>query len=166
MSLRSIGEEHEVFWRRVAELRSDRKPRTWTWQALPPRWTALVASPFIFGMFVPLALLDLAVELYQRIVFSFLRLPLVDRHAYIRLDRQRLPYLDPLQKIGCAYCGYANGLLRFASAVAARTEKHFCPIKHRGEEGFRPPEHHADFAEYGDVAGFRLRWRAERERCE
>ncbi|WP_443147733.1 hypothetical protein [Nitrospira sp.] len=79
---------------------------------LIPQGTILVATPFIYAMIIPLLVFDLCVELYQRVVFPLLGLPLLSRQEYIRQDRHRLPYLNPFQKAGCLYCGYANGLLQ------------------------------------------------------
>jgi len=79
----------------------------------------------------------------------------VSRREFIRFDRHRLEYLDPIQKLGCWYCGYANGLLHYASRIAAQTEEIFCPIQHQPGGGFHPPAHHADFAPYGGPGGVR-----------
>src|SRR2546425_141804 len=92
-----------------------RLTRAWQWQAWPPRIETLLATPLIYAMAVPLAILDISLECYQRLVFRLLKVPLVTRRGYIRFDRHRLTYLDPIQKLGCLYCGYANGLLHYAS---------------------------------------------------
>ncbi|MGP0592949.1 hypothetical protein ACTRXD_10505 [Nitrospira sp. T9] len=89
-----------------------RKYKSWRWMNLIPQGTILVATPFIYAMIIPLLVFDLCVELYQRVVFPLLGLPLLSRQEYIRQDRHRLPYLNPFQKAGCLYCGYANGLLQ------------------------------------------------------
>ena len=135
-----------------------RPARTWTWQTWPPRVRTLVAAPFIYIMIVPLVILDVCVEIYQRVVFPLLGAPIVSRREYFRFDRHRLGYLDPIQKLGCWYCGYANDLLNYASRIAAQTEEIFCPIQHQPGGGFHPPAHHADFAPYGDREGFEARW--------
>jgi len=137
----------------------DRRPiRTWQWQAWSPRIQTLLATPLIYAMVVPLAILDLCLECYQRLVFRLLTIPLVQRRGYIRIDRHRLTYLVPIQKLGCLYCGYANGLLHYASRIAAQTEEVFCPIQHESAKGFHPPPHHGGFAPYGDPEGFVERW--------
>jgi hypothetical protein len=135
-----------------------RTTRTWRWQAWPPRIQTLLATPLIYAMVVPLAILDLCLECYQRLVFRLLTIPLVPRRGYIRIDRHRLAYLDPIQKLGCLYCGYANGLLHYASRIAAQTEEVFCPIQHGPAKGFHPPPHHGRFVPYGDREGFEERW--------
>ena len=35
-----------------------------------------------------------------------------------------------LLDINCIYRSYANGLCSYVTEVAARTEQHWCPIKH------------------------------------
>src|ERR1019366_470345 len=52
------------------------------------------------------------------------------RKDYLVFDRGRLAYLNTIEKVGCIYCSYANGLLAMITEIAARTEQHFCPIKH------------------------------------
>ncbi|GJL58543.1 MAG: hypothetical protein NPIRA03_14000 [Nitrospirales bacterium] len=127
-----------------------RKYKSRPWLNLVSQGTTLVATPFIYAMIIPLLVFDFCVELYQRVVFPLLGLPLLSRREYIRLDRHRHPYLNPFQKAGCLYCGYANGLLHYASRIAAETEKVFCPIQHQSGGKFHPPAHHIDFAPYGD----------------
>ena len=52
--------------------------------------------------------------------------------ALMRKGNGKIPlaYLDPIAKINCAYCGYANGLLHYFSAIAAQTENFWCSIKY------------------------------------
>jgi hypothetical protein len=125
---------------------------------LSPAWKTVLASPFLYAMIVPLVLLDVCLELYHRLVFPILAIPRVRRSRYIRLDRQRLPYLPVILKVACAYCGYANGLLHYASRIAADTEAYFCPMKHQAATDFQAPPHHEGFLEYGDAEGFRKLW--------
>jgi hypothetical protein len=143
----------EKLWHRLGP-----PTQTWTWQAWPPRMRTLLAAPMIYAMIVPLVILDFFTEIYQRVVFPLLGAPIVSRREYFRLDRRRLEYLDPIQKLGCWYCGYANGLLHYASRIAAQTEEIFCPIQHQAGGGFHPPSHHGDFAPYGDREEFEARW--------
>jgi len=112
---------------------------------------------------VPLLVLDLAVELYHRLCFPLYRMPYVDRRKYIQIDRHRLEYLNLLEKIGCVYCGYANGLLRYSAAIAGITELYWCDIRHQKRQGFIEPEHHKTFLVYGDEAAFNARHRPSRE---
>jgi len=123
-----------------------------------PAWTTIAISPLLYAMIVPLAFLDLCLELYHRIAFPFLGIPTVARGVYIKIDRHKLPYLPPILKVACAYCGYANGLIQYAARIAGDTEAYFCPIKHQKSESFHQPAHHRDFAEYGDAGGFTRRY--------
>ncbi len=114
-----------------------------------------LAGPFIWMMIIPFVVLDVFIEVYQHICFPLYKIPLVKRASYIRLDRHKLEYLTPLEKVFCAYCGYANGLLHYAVEIAGRTEKYWCAVKHKQAPEFKAPKHHADFAEYGDETSFK-----------
>ncbi len=116
-----------------------------------PKWTTILASPILFGMIVPLVIMDLCMELYHRLAFPILGIPRVIRGDYIRMDRHRLPYLSPVLKLACAYCSYANGFLQYATRIAGVTEAYFCPIKHQATPTFHAPQHQQDFLEYGDA---------------
>jgi len=129
-----------------------------------PGWRTILASPLLYAMIIPLIMLDISLELYHRLVFPVLGIPRVRRGSYIKLDRQRLPYLPFVLKVACAYCGYANGLIHYALRIAGDTEAYFCPIKHQVDPDFHPPPHHTGFVEYGDAEGFRQRWHARRNR--
>jgi hypothetical protein len=89
-----------------------------------------LSAPFIYGMIVPLFIYDLSLTIYQQICFRLYRIPLVRRADYIVIDRHHLAYLNSAEKINCAYCGYANGLVAYAREITARTEQYWCPIKH------------------------------------
>lgn len=114
----------------------------------------LVSAPFIFGLIIPLVFLDVCVEIYHRVGFWLYRLPYIKRSAYIQIQRQKLAYLTWYEKIFCLYCSYANGLLPYAAAIAAATERYFCGIRNKPEAGFHEPAHHASFAPYGDKEAF------------
>jgi hypothetical protein len=103
-------------------------------------------------MLPPLVLLDITLEIYHHIGFRLLGIPRVPRWDYIRIDRHRLTYLTPAQKVFCAYCGYANGLLPYAAKIAAETEKYWCAIMHQvsDDDSFVIPAHHESFLKYGD----------------
>lgn len=90
----------------------------------------LISIPFIWGMLIPIVLLDIMVEIYHQICFRLYKLPRVSRKEYIQIDRQRLSYLDPIQKINCMYCGYVNGLFYYFVRIANVTESYWCGIKH------------------------------------
>lgn len=100
------------------------------------RWFATVrpqnylTAPLIYGMFLPMVLLDLCVSLYQLICFPVYRIASVKRADYFVMDHRHLAYLNFFEKAHCMYCSYAVGLLGYATEITARTEQYFCPIKH------------------------------------
>ncbi len=119
----------------------------------------LLSAPFVYAVIFPLILLDMAVELYHQICFRLYKIPLVERSKYIKIDRHKLKYLSFIEKINCAYCGYANGFFHYASVIAAETEKYWCSIKHQKDPNFIPPEHHKDFLKYGDEKSFKEKYK-------
>lgn len=117
------------------------------------RILAVLAAPLVYGLIIPLVMIDAAVSLYQVICFPVYGIRKVPRGDFVVVDRHHLAYLNPIEKLNCAYCGYANGVLAYARSVAARSEEHWCPIKHaRRAEG----QHRGywDYAGYGDAEGF------------
>jgi hypothetical protein len=114
------------------------------------RWQTLVALPFIYGMAIPLIVLDLAVTAYQAICFRLFRIQRVRKADYIALERHDLGYLNFLERLNCDYCGYANGLIAFTREVLARTEQYFCPIKH-AHKVLGVHERYAHFLKYGEA---------------
>ena len=121
----------------------------------PNTWNVLLASPILYGMFIPLLFLDLSLTIYHWTVFPILRIPRIQRAAFIRLDRHRLAYLPWIVKLTCTYCGYANGLLHYGVRLAGDTEAYFCPIKHQQrQQAFFFPPHHRHFADFGDAGTF------------
>ena len=118
-------------------------------------WRHTFSMPFIYFMIIPLVLFDLCLEVYHQVCFRLYKIPVVKRSQYIKIDRHKLSYLIWYEKIYCAYCGYANGLMHYASVIAGETEKYWCGIKHAKDPNFIPPEHQKDFLEYGDVKGYR-----------
>lgn len=119
------------------------------------RRLSALSAPLIYSLLLPIALLDLWVTLYQQICFRVYGVPRVRRADYLRLDRARLPYLDALGKLNCAYCGYANGVIAYAREVAGRSEQYWCPIQH-GDAPAGVHDRYARFAAYGDAAGYRV----------
>jgi hypothetical protein len=112
------------------------------------------SMPFIYFMILPIAFLDLCLLIYHHVCFRLYKLPLLRHATYVKIDRQRLQYLTWYEKIHCAYCGYANGVAHYFTAVAGETEKYWCGIKHAKDPNFIPPEHHKDFMEYGDKKAY------------
>jgi hypothetical protein len=91
----------------------------------------LATAPVIYSLVVPIALLDLWITAYQAICFRAYGVERVKRSAYIVFDRQQLAYLNAIEKLNCAYCGYANGVFAYVREVAGRTEQYWCPIRPR-----------------------------------
>jgi len=122
----------------------------------------LLSAPFIYILIIPFILLDIFVELYHHICFPLYNLPLIQRSKYIKLDRHKLSYLSPLEKINCTYCGYANCLLHYISAIAASTEKYWCGIKSAQDPNFIPPKHHHNFIEHNDEQEFKKKYQLKK----
>jgi hypothetical protein len=114
----------------------------------------ILTAPVIYALIAPLVLLDLFVTIYQAVCFPVYRLPKVRRGDYLVFDRHHLAYLNALEKLNCAYCSYANGLIAYVREIAGRTEQHWCPIKHaRRVIGAHP--RYATFEDYGDADAYR-----------
>ena len=119
----------------------------------------LLSAPLVLAMIIPIIFFDICIEIYHRICFPLLGIPYVKRSRYIHIsDREKLPYLSFIEKIGCAYCGYANGWLHYASVIAGKTEAYFCAIAHLETRGYIPSEHEKSFVKYGDEAALRRRY--------
>jgi hypothetical protein len=114
----------------------------------------LLTSPLIYACVIPFALLDLFVAVYQAVCFPVNGIPRVRRRDYLIFDRARLPYLNSIEKLGCLYCSYANGLLAYVREIAARTEQHFCPIRHAAKVQ-APHSRYPHFLPYGDARAYR-----------
>lgn len=125
----------------------------------------ILTAPVIYGMIIPLALLDLMAWLYQQTCFRAYGIPRVRRSDFIFVDRQHLAYLNLIERINCVYCGYGNGLIAYMREITARTEQYWCPIKHAQ----RPPDPHrftSSFVDYGDAEGYRARVEALRREIQ
>jgi hypothetical protein len=67
-----------------------------------------------------------------------------------------LAYLNMVEKLNCAFCGYANGVIGYGREIASRTEERWCPIKHaRRVRGVH--QRYYQFDDFGDAASFRKR---------
>jgi len=117
---------------------------------------ALIVAPAVYGLIVPLVLLDLSVTVFQWVCFTAWGMERIRRADYVIVDRHRLAYLNGIEKLNCAYCGYANGVIAYAREAASRSEQYWCPIKHALR--VRTPHHrYRGFVDYGDAEGFRAR---------
>jgi hypothetical protein len=114
----------------------------------------ILSSPLIYACFLPFLLVDASVAIYQLVCFPIYGIPKVRRKDYLVFDRGRLAYLNTIEKVGCVYCSYVNGLLALVTEIAARTEQHFCPIRH----AHRLAQQHSrygKFLPYGDAQAYR-----------
>jgi hypothetical protein len=114
----------------------------------------ILTVPVIWAVLLPALVLDIFVSIYQAICFPIYKIPKVKRDEYIILDRYKLFYLNNIEKLNCLYCEYFNGLIAYVREIAARTEQHWCPIKHAKQ----PPHIHSrydKFFDYGDVESYK-----------
>jgi hypothetical protein len=118
------------------------------------RFFVALTSPFIYGCIIPFMILDLFITLYQGFSFPIYGIPKVRRSDYIIFDRGKLCYLNLLERINCAYCSYGNGLMAYVVEIAARTEQHWCPIRH-AHRIQHPHDRYQHFLPYGDANAYR-----------
>jgi hypothetical protein len=118
------------------------------------RFLVLATSPMIWLCVVPIALADLIGSLYQAICFPIYGIPRVRRGDYLVFDRHRLDYLNFFEKVNCDYCAYVNGILGYFTEIAARTEQHWCPVKHAGCVRCEHSRY-GHFLEFGDAETYR-----------
>lgn len=116
----------------------------------------VLTAPVIYALIVPLVLLDLFVSLYQAVCFPAYGIEKVKRGDYLIFDRGHLAYLNGLEKLNCAYCSYANGLIAYVREIAGRTEAYWCPIKH-AKKATGAHEKYRDFVAFGDAEAYRKR---------
>ena len=116
----------------------------------------ILSAPVIYSMILPLALLDLWASVYQAVCFRAYGIPRVSRSDYIALDRGRLAYLNWIEALNCAYCGYGNGVIAYVREISSRTEQYWCPIKHAVRIS-DPHKRYYEFLEFGDAEGYRAR---------
>jgi hypothetical protein len=117
---------------------------------LQGRFLAYLTAPIIYSGIVPFALLDLFLVVYQGICFPIYGVPKARRADYLLFDRARLKYLNLLERLNCLYCSYGNGVLAYGVEIAARTEQHWCPIKH-AQRLRAPHSRYSHFFDYGDA---------------
>lgn len=110
----------------------------------------LITGPIIYGMAVPLLMLDVFVTFFQWSCFPIYGIAKVRRRDYLVYDRRHLGYLNFVERFHCTYCEYANGLIAYLREVVARTEQYFCPIKHAHKILGTHARYHR-FLDYGDA---------------
>jgi len=115
------------------------------------------SGPLIWLPLPAFILLDILASLYQAVCFPIYGIKKVKHSTYILiLDRNKLQYLNTFQKIGCMYCGYANGLLVYLKEIAGLTEKYWCGIMHEDKKGFinQSSQKKFNFARFNDEKDF------------
>ena len=121
---------------------------------LNARPLVVLTAPIIYSLIVPFVILDACMSLYQAVCFPVYGIAKVRRGDYFSFDRAHLGYLNALEKLNCAYCTYANGLIAYVREIASRTEEYWCPIKHArrvvGTHG-----RYSGFEDFGDGEGYR-----------
>lgn len=139
-------------WKRAQ--RRPGAPQVGLWNYLRhARLLVALTSPLIYACLPPMLVLDLFVWLYARVCFPIYGIPQVRRADHFIFDRGKLRYLNALERLNCIYCSYANGLAAYFSEVAARTEQHWCPIKH-GRAPQAPHSRYARFLAFADPAAY------------
>lgn len=121
----------------------------------------LITGPIIYGMVVPLLMLDLFVSFYQWVCFPIYGIAKVRRGDYIVYDRHQLSYLNFIEVFHCTYCEYANGLIGYLREIVARTEEYFCPIKH-AHKVLGTHTRYNRFLNYGDAEAYEAKLEAFR----
>jgi hypothetical protein len=132
---------------------------------LSARPAHLLTAPVIYGLIVPLALLDLALTVFQQTCFRAWGIERVRRGTFFAFDRRRLGYLNLIEKLNCDYCAYANGLLAYAREIAGRTEQYWCPVRHAARVS-APHRQYGQFVPYGDAEAYRRELPILRRRME
>ena len=143
-----------VFEAEVRRRHKELKTQLWRY-VLRARPLVALTAPVIYVLIVPLVILDVSVNLYQAICFPAYGLKKVRRRDYFVFDRNHLAYLNLLEKLNCAYCSYATGMISFVQEVVARTESYWCPIKH-ARRLIGAHAHYRDFVEFGDAEAYRV----------
>ena len=117
-------------------------------------WRHILSALVIYPMIVPIVLLDIGVSLYQALCFPLYRIAKVKRGNYFAFDREQLVYLNAVEKVNCAYCAYANGLIAYVQEIISRTEQYWCPIKH-ARRVLGSHARYAGFVDFGDAEAYR-----------
>lgn len=114
---------------------------------------SFLSAPFVYGMILPIGLLDIALSIYQAICFRLYDIPRAKRSDYIVIDRHHLAYLNIIEKLNCIYCGYGNGVISYAREIISRTEQYWCPIKHARKVA-DAHSRYKTFLDYGDATAY------------
>lgn len=144
-----------IFEKEIAELHRKFSGSLFLYIVRSSFLTAL-SAPVIYAMIIPGLIFDASIWLYQAVCFPVYKIPKVKRKDHIVLDRHYLKYLNFMERLNCDYCSYFNGLMSYATEVAARTEQYWCPIKHASGKARRHSRYHT-FVDYGDAETYRAK---------
>lgn len=109
----------------------------------------IASIPFIWMLLVPGVLLHLFVLIFQSVCFRLYGIERVYLRSYVVFDREKLTYLNLLDKVNCAYCSYMNGMFAYVSEVGKRTEYYWCGVKHKNQPENPAFAYQDNFAAYG-----------------
>ena len=123
---------------------------------LHSRFLVVITSPAIWMCAIPIFLCDVVGSAYQAICFPIYGIPKVRRRDYLAFDRHNLDYLNLAEKFNCDYCAYVNGILAYFTEIAARTEQHWCPIKH-AQCAKCAHSRYKKFLDFGDAESYRTK---------
>ena len=140
------------FERSVREAHRKLKTNFFRW-LVTNRPQNLITGPIIYGMVVPMVMMDFFVSFYQWVCFPIYGITKVRRSDYFVFDRRHLSYLNFIEAFHCTYCEYGNGLMSYMAEILARTEEYFCPIKH-AHKILGTHRHYNRFLDYGDAADY------------
>jgi len=116
-------------------------------------WLGLLVSPIVYSLIVPVLIFEVFIFVYQLLCFPVYKIPKVRRADYIALDRQKLQYLNIIERCNCVYCGYVNGFIAYVQEVGARSEQYWCPIKH-AQKMQNTHSRYQEFLPYGDADAY------------
>ncbi len=109
------------FEENLRRIHHERKTGVFAWLR-ESEWRSIVTAPFIYSMIIPFVALDIFRSVYQAIFLPLYRMPKVRRADYIIIDRHHPGYLNIIEKLNRAYCGYTDGLLAYARQILSRTK--------------------------------------------
>jgi hypothetical protein len=148
-----FGFEHGKLVFEEEVLRRHRELRVNVWNYIKrANIMLIVTAPLIYSLIIPVVILDLFLFVYQSICFPTYGLKRVKRGDYVVFDRHHLAYLNIVEKINCAFCSYANGVLSYGREIASVTEAYWCPIKH-AKRLMGTQARYREFVDFGDAEG-------------
>lgn len=140
------------FEKSVREAHSRMKTNFFRWLVIY-RPLNLITGPIIYSMIIPLVIADIFISFYQFTCFPIYGIKRVRRGDYIIFDRQKLNYLNFIEKFHCTYCAYGSGMIAYISEIVARTEQYFCPIKH-ARKVLGTHARYARFLDFGEAEDY------------